>query len=97
MSELRQTSFSHAEFTDKNEGEEGVNAYKGIFFPFAFELCGHMDKKLIAYGCDESHGIAPEADSPTAAYTYVTYGQLDFPTMQNLFILVHGSILMNHS
>ena len=46
---------------------------------------------------DESHGIAPEADSPTAAYTYVTYGQLDFPTMQNLFILVHGSILMNHS
>ena len=46
---------------------------------------------------DESHGIAPEADSPTAAYTYVTYGQLYFPTMQNLFILVHGSILMNHS
>ena len=26
----------------------------------------------------------------------VTYGQLYFPTMQNLFILVHGSILMNN-
>ena len=37
--------------TDKNEieGEEGVNAYKGIFFTFAYEICGHMDKKLIAY------------------------------------------------
>ena len=37
--------------TDKNEieGEEGVNAYKGIFFTFAYEICGHTDKQLIAY------------------------------------------------
>ena len=37
--------------TDKNEieGEEGVNAYKGIFFIFAYEICGHMDKRSIAF------------------------------------------------
>ena len=38
-------------YTDKNEieGEEGVNAYKGIFFTSAYDICGHMDKQLIAY------------------------------------------------
>ena len=51
----------------------------------------------VPFQLDHCHFIALEADSPTAAYTYVTYGQLYFPTMQNLFILVHGSILMNHS
>jgi len=36
--------------TDKNEieGEEGVNAYKGIFLTFAYEICGHIDKQLLA-------------------------------------------------
>jgi len=38
--------------TDKNEieGEEGVNAYKGIFVIFSFEVYRHMDKQLIVYG-----------------------------------------------
>ena len=38
--------------TDNNEieGEEGVNAYKGIFLTFAFEVYSYMDKKLIAFG-----------------------------------------------
>ena len=38
--------------TDENkiESEEGVNAYKGIFFAFAFVVYGRMDKQFIAYG-----------------------------------------------
>ena len=37
--------------TDKNEieGEEGVDAYKGIFFTFAYEIFDRMDKQLIAH------------------------------------------------